>query len=365
VLDLVLAAACLGLAWSELLVWNEWSDEGRVVQALGITVVCAALAIRRRYPLGAVLVGAAGTGLLTLGGAPPQILAVGLAAMVIAYSFAAGLDGWRLVVAGVVFTATWIARDLTDPQMHVGDIWIDGIFFGMPVLVGRVVRRRERRVELVVQSAEERAEDAVARERLRIARELHDVIAHGISVMVVQADAARHGLDPADIETRTALEQIERTGRSSLREMRALLGLLRDGSGGDASLQPQPGLALVADLVQSVRKAGLSVEVETTGEPRPLAPGIDVAAYRIVQEALTNALRHAGGTRARVQIGYDERQISLRIADSGGRGDGLVGAGKGLVGMRERALLYGGSFAAAPSAEGFVVAATLPYEAVR
>jgi signal transduction histidine kinase len=364
--DILLASLCLGLAWAELLVWDEWSAGSKVLQAAGVTVVCAALAIRRRFPLATVAVAAGGSLLTLAGSVPPQILGVGLAAMVISYSFAAALDGAPLFAAVVLFATTWLIRDIVDPQLNGGDIAIDGVFFGMPFVVGRVVRRRERQVELVSRVADDRTDDAIQQERSRIARELHDVIAHGMSVMVVQADAARHGLDPADDETRAALTAIERTGRESLREMRRLLGLLREGDESAAALHPQPGMASVDALVQSVRQAGLPVELRISGEARPLPPGLDIAAYRIVQEALTNALRHAGPARATVEIGYDAREITLRIQDTGrANGTARVPGGNGLVGMRERALLYGGSFDAGRGPDGFVVAASLPLEAPR
>jgi signal transduction histidine kinase len=364
-LDLVLALLCLALAWAELLIWDEWSPESRAVQAVGVTVVCASLVIRRRFPLATVAIAAAGSLLMLVGEQPPQILGLGLAAMVISYSFAAALDGAPLFAALTVFATTWLIRDVVDPNLNGGDIVIDGVFFGMPFVVGRVVRRRERQVELVSRVADDRTGDAIHRERARIARELHDVIAHGMSVMVVQADAARHGLEPGDEETRAALTEIERTGRESLREMRRLLGLLRDGDEDAAALMPQPGMTGVGALVQSVRQAGLPVDLRISGQARPLSPGIDVAAYRIVQEALTNALRHAGPARATVEIGYGDRDVTLRIADTG-RGNGAPGnGGNGLVGMRERALLYGGSFDAGRRADGFVVAASLPLETPR
>ena len=365
--DILLAVLCLALAWAELLVWSEWSTESRAFQATGVTIICAALATRRRFPLGTVAVAACGCLLMIVGGVPPQILAVGLAAMLISYSLAAALDGAALLAAVALFTTTWLIRDIADPRLNGFDIVIDGLFvFGLPFAVGRVMRRRERRVELVSRVADDRTDDAIRRERARIARELHDVIAHGMSVMVIQADAARHGLDPADEETRAALTEIERTGRESLREMRRLLGLLREGDEGAAALRPQPGMAGVDALVRSVRQAGLPVDLRISGDARPLPPGVDIAAYRIVQEALTNALRHAGPARATVEIAYDEREVTLRIEDTGrvdGSSRGPVG--NGLVGMRERALLYGGSFDAGRGPDGFVVAASLPLEASR
>ena len=362
--DLLLSLLCLALAWAELLIWHEWSTESRSLQAAGVTIVCASLAIRRRFPLATVAVAACGSVFTLVGGVPPQILGVGLAAMIISYSYASALDGARLYAALGLFVSTWLIRDIVDPQLNRGDIAIDGVFFAMPFIAGRVVRRREREVELVARIAGDRTDDAIRRERARIARELHDVIAHGMSVMVVQADAARHGLDPADEETRAALTAIEHTGRESLGEMRRLLGLLRDDDEGAATLQPQPGMTTVGALVKSVRQAGLPVDLRISGDERPLPPGVDVAAYRIVQEALTNALRHAGPARATVEIGYDDRELTLRIEDTGrANGSARLAGGNGLVGMRERALLYGGSFEAGRGSDGFVVSASLPLEA--
>jgi signal transduction histidine kinase len=201
-------------------------------------------------------------------------------------------------------------------------------------------------------------------ERARIARELHDVIAHGVSVMVVQADAARHGAAADDPDTLAALAAIERTGRESLRELRRLLGLLRSDDE-DASLAPQPGVGDLPALVESVRAAGLPVDLRVDGDLPALAPGPDLAAYRIVQEALTNALRHAGPARATVRVTYAARALRLEIADTGnsnGSHRSSPGAGHGLIAMRERARLYGGTFAAGRRETGFVVTATLPVD---
>ena len=366
VLDLALAVLALALALAELLVWDEWSvGEPRPLQVAGAAVVCSSLALRRCLPLAAVAVGATGALLLTVGGDPPQLLAAGLVGMLLSYSIAAALDGRALLVAVVMLAAAVLIRDVVDPALNGFDIVIDALFFAAPFVVGRVVRRRERRIEHVAQAADDRTRDAIRGERERIARELHDVIAHGMSVMVIQADAARHGLAPGDEETGAALAEIERTGRESLREMRRLLDLLRaDGAPDDETvLTPQPGLGGVEALARSVGQAGLPVEVRVEGKPRPLAPGVDLAAYRIVQEALTNVLRHAGPARAKVVIGYTDRDVNLRIEDDGrGNGNGSAGGGKGLVGMRERARLYGGTLEAGRRPTGFIVTASLPLQ---
>jgi signal transduction histidine kinase len=204
--------------------------------------------------------------------------------------------------------------------------------------------------------------EAVARERATIARELHDVIAHSVSVMTVQAGAARLLLDEDPPRARDSLVAVEETGRQALGEMRRLLGILR-GDEHEADLAPQPGIAEIEPLVQQVRAAGLPVDLVVEGEPTPLSPGVDLVAYRVVQEALTNALKHGGAARAQVSICYRATALELAVTNNGaarmnGRG------GHGLIGMRERVALYGGEFEAGPRAEGgYVVRASLPLDA--
>jgi signal transduction histidine kinase len=201
------------------------------------------------------------------------------------------------------------------------------------------------------------AREAVVEERARIARELHDVIAHNVSMMVVQAGGERR---LAGGSTRDVLETIEQIGRSALTEMRRLVGMLR--TEGDEPLAPQPGLDDVPRLVTQVREAGLPVELEIEGERRELPLGIELSAYRIVQEALTNALKHAGNAQARVRISYGADSLELEIVDDGaGPAAEASGAGHGLVGMRERVALYGGRLdARRRESGGFAVRALLP-----
>ncbi len=369
-LDLTLAALAVTLLLAELLVWDEWTRESRALQVVGATIVCSSLALRRAAPLVAVAIAACGTFLLVAGGDPPQLLAVGITGVLLSYTIAAELDGRALIVAAALIALTVVTRDVVDPTLNGFDIVIDLLVFAAPFAVGRVVRRRERKVEHVTRVAHERTRDGIREERDRIARELHDVIAHGMSVMVIQADAARHELEPDEVVADAALAEIERTGRESLREMRRLLDLLRadDAAEIGAALMPQPGLAAVDALARTVGQAGLPVDLRIEGEPRPVSPGIDLTAYRIVQEALTNALRHAGPARATVVIGYTDRGLSLQVEDDGRGSGALNGAdsgGNGLVGMRERVRLYGGTLSAGPGPCGFVVAATLPFETPR
>jgi signal transduction histidine kinase len=202
----------------------------------------------------------------------------------------------------------------------------------------------------------------VAEERARIARELHDVVAHAVSVMVLQTGAVRHKLPDELAEDREALSGVERAGRTALAEMRRLLAAMRqDGDGVD--LTPQPGLDGLGSLAEEVGRAGLPVRLHVEGEPSPLPRGIDLSAYRIVQEGLTNALKHARASAADVTVRYRPGELQLEVRDDGtgsAPGDGL---GHGLVGVRERVKIYGGEMSAARAAEGgFVLSASLPLE---
>jgi signal transduction histidine kinase len=208
---------------------------------------------------------------------------------------------------------------------------------------------------------EVQAQAAVAVERGRIARELHDVIAHNISMIVVQSGAAARVLQGDQPEVRTALEAIEATGRQTVDEMRGLLGVLRRADDGLA-LAPQPGLDDLDALVTQVRDAGLDVELKIEGLPVRLPAGIDLSAYRIVQEALTNSLKHANGSPARVTVRYESAAVEIEIHDSGqasGNENGS-GGGHGLVGMRERVALWGGALTAGRGRTGWTVHARLP-----
>jgi signal transduction histidine kinase len=212
---------------------------------------------------------------------------------------------------------------------------------------------RERKLE---------ASRAAAEERARIARELHDVIAHHVSMMVVQAEAGPVAVEREPGTAAQGFDSIAAIGRQALVEMRRLLGVLRsDDDRAAPSLAPQPGLDQLPVLLQQARLAGLDAELEVQGEPRPLPPGMDLSAYRIVQEALTNAVRHAGPSRARVLVRYGDGDIRLEVRDDGLGPRPGNGAGHGLVGMRERVNLFGGDLDAGPRPEGgFEVAARLP-----
>jgi signal transduction histidine kinase len=282
--------------------------------------------------------------------------------LVAAYSASVRVERWPAIAAVLLVTvAATLAIVLNAPEAVAS--WLEGLvgvgtLAGIPILLGRVVANRRRWTE---RDRAEVARDAVAAERSRIARELHDVVTHAMGVMVVQAGAGRRVLDRDRAAAAGAFQRIEDTGRTGLAEMRRLLGVLRTEA--DApELLPQPGLERLEDLLETVRGAGLLVEVMVEGTPRPLPPGADLTAYRVVQEALTNTLRHAGAARTRVLLRYVEGALEIEVADDG-RGPPAEGTqpGRGLVGMRERLLLFGGSLETnGRVGGGFVVRARVP-----
>ncbi|WP_204041698.1 sensor histidine kinase [Acrocarpospora phusangensis] len=237
-----------------------------------------------------------------------------------------------------------------------------GAGFGLRRHRLRALSADERSETLAAQS-EMRIKEAVAEEQARLARELHDIVAHSVSLMVMQAGGVRRMLRADQAKEREAMALIEETGRGAVEELRRMLHLLR-GPGLDA-LTPQPGLGRLDDLVEQSRSAGLDVQVDVEGEPVPLPAGLDLSAYRIVQEALTNTLKHAGPTAVTVTIGYRSHELSLDITDVGPR-DGTPSApavpgGHGLIGMRERVALFRGDLTAGPlPGNGFAVRAALP-----
>jgi signal transduction histidine kinase len=241
----------------------------------------------------------------------------------------------------------WIAGMLAAPGIF-------GIAFGTRTKSLRAAEARAGRLEL------ERRE-AIAEERTRIARELHDVIAHSVSVMTVQAGAAEEMLRVDPTRAVEPVRAVQETGRQALVEMKRLVGMLREGHE-EAGLAPQPGVADVERLVAQMREAGLDVELRVEGSPRPVPIGVDLSAYRVVQEGLTNSLKHGGGGRAIVTLRYGDGELELEVADDG-RGAPSSGHGHGLAGMRERVGIFGGSFEAGPRADGgFAVRASLPFQ---
>ena len=356
--DCVLAAVLLVAA--ELQIWLAGAAGYEVVAASIAPPMAAAVAIRRLYPtLTGVVAQGSISGAFAIWG-DTQILGTSIAWLCALY----GLTVWsspRRFVAGTAFV---LATNFAAAAGSAGSLDRSAPFavvtFIVMVLVRRVLGDRERRLQLAERERDVAAREAVVEERARIARELHDAIAHNVSMMVVQAGAERQVLDPDHGSTREVLETIEKIGRGALTEMRRLVGMLRSDSADP--LTPQPGLDDLSTLVAQVREAGLPVDLRVEGERRDLPVGIELSAYRIVQEALTNALKHAGDARATVHVRYGADSLELEIVDDGpGAPAPVASGGHGLAGMRERVALYGGRLDAGrrPSG-GFSVRVLLP-----
>jgi signal transduction histidine kinase len=352
---------------------EEGVPDPRWGHAVLVLLIVVPLAWRRRAPL-AVLCAVAGAAVLEqafLDSFPSFQPFVAL--LIAVYSVAAHSDRRRAVIGAVVTLAILVPGELV--QALSGDGSFDvGVFvaFAGAWLFGRALRRWRleagelgRRAERLEREREQQARIAVAEERARIARELHDVVAHAVSVVVIQAQGAQRALEGEQRPVREALSSIESTGRQALVEMRRLLGVLRRGDE-DLALAPQPSLRYLDALVEHVRDAGLPVELRVDGEATQLPPGVDVSAYRIVQEALTNTLKHAGPAHACVVVRYARDELELEISDDGRGPKRNGGGGHGLVGIRERVAVVGGDFeSGTPANGGFVVRARLPLGAAR
>jgi signal transduction histidine kinase len=346
---------------AQLEIWLGSSAGHHQLGAALITpAMTASIAVRRRYPM-FVGVAVPVVDSVEFGfWAGPNILSQGVANFCALYALTVWTPPRRFAVGFAIVLAADLASSLGP-----GATFKQAFFFGLVegvvmLLVRRVIGDRDRRAQIAERERGVAAREAVVEERARIARELHDVIAHHVSMIVLQAGAERRVLGDANASTREVLETVERSGRSALTETRRLLGMLR----GDASdpLTPQPGLDDVPMLVGQLRDAGLPVELSIDGERRELPVGIELSAYRIVQEALTNALKHAGDARATVHVRYGSDSLELEIVDDGQGGSKRAsGGGHGLVGMRERVALYGGRFDARRGpGGGFAVRVVLP-----
>jgi signal transduction histidine kinase len=359
--DAALAIALAGFVVSDVFTSGDYLTASKAIYVPAGLLMTLPLAWRRRAPLpvAAVVMGALVFESLAVGSAPTQDAPL-VGWLLAIYSVAAHCDRGAALVGGAVSLGAGLV------WMGIDDFFFPVVVFGGAWLAGRMVRQREVHARVVEERSaaldRERLANAravAAEERAQIARELHDILSHSVSVMVVQAGAERMAQGSDRAATGETLEAIERTGRQALAEMRRLLGMLRVG-GEPPAHAPQPTLGELDELVAQVREAGLPVELHVEGEPTALPLGVAVSAYRIVQEALTNVLKHAGPARASVVVRYAGRELELEIADDG-RGSASVGAGHGLVGMRERVALYGGDFdAGASNGGGFVVRARLP-----
>jgi signal transduction histidine kinase len=334
-------------------------------EALAYGIGALLLIVRRTRPM-ACLVGMVAVYIVefALVGSP-EGWGVAVPPMIAAYSVSRWerrYPTWWALPIGAVLGACWVGFD---PMNHTlttklaGLVWMSPWFIAW--LVGALVRSRAQNSEARRLAREQRAQQAVAEERNRIARELHDVIGHSVSVMTVQASAVRRRLTPEQAVERQALETVEAAGREALAEMRRMVGVLRD-QGDEAGREPPPGLGQVDRLVEKFRTAGLPVRVTVTGTVQPLAPGLDLTAYRLLQEGLTNTLRHAEAPQsADVSIVYGDDCLELAVRDDGHPVSAPGEAGHGLLGMKERVSVYGGQLVARPRAEGgFELVASLP-----
>ncbi|WP_353952183.1 histidine kinase [Knoellia sp. S7-12] len=349
---LVLALAAFGVATA----WQTGAD-GRWLRVALAVAITLPLLLLPRHPVAVVLVvvGAASTDLALGGGGGGAWFAM----LVVAYGLGRYSSGLALLLGGVAMYAAALAADL--PRLRSGapldEVVPAWVILAALVGLGHWFRsRQEETAELVGRAA--------ADERGRIARELHDLVAHSLAVTVVQAQAGQRVLDRDPEAARTALAAVERLSREGLGELRRLLGMLENDD--SASVDPPPSLARLDELVADVRAAGLPVHLTVRGSPAGLPAGVDLAAYRIAQEGLTNVLKHAGpGAQVDLTVFYEDDAVEVQVVDDGrgndGRGGNSGGAGRGLVGMRQRVALYGGSLEAGPRNDGgFEVRARMP-----
>jgi signal transduction histidine kinase len=350
------------------------SGTGWDVVRYGATgLATAALPFRRLCPIGVLALVVAASALAVALQVPPQVVVLtALALYSVASSSTRVTSQVALVVVWVAtLSAVWavggdrLENNVVATALLVLAAWLAGENTRSRRVYAAAVAQRAAEREL---EREERSRRAVAEERIGIARDLHDIVAHAMSVITVRAGVARVVMSAHPEEVSEAIEIIETTARRALQEMRLLVGVLRNVESGDGELGPAAGLASVGDLIDQAAHAGVEVAVDIVGERRVLPGGADLSVYRIIQEALTNVVRHAGPTRARLRIEYRADVIVIEVTDEGGRkwdppqADPNSG-GHGLIGMRERAALYGGALSAGPQGRGFQVRACLPIRA--
>lgn len=345
-----------------------YQDAGKLtaLQVGVIALITLPVTMRRRIPTAVTaMVGAALILNLLLGFTNSFI--ENFAVLVALYTLYASVGAeWRLAVGiGLIVIGLPLGVALgwrNQHQVYLADIGYNAIIFALPVILGYGVRTRRAYVAQLQEQSRLLAREAAANERTAIARELHDVIAHSVSVMVLQAGAAGRlaRRDPAGAAA--TFEVIEQAGRDALADMRRVVGVLKDDSAEEMVLSPQPTLLQLDALVEQVRQAGVNVRVSVDGDQRLLAPGVELSAYRIVQESLTNVLRHSGASDAAVAIRYGGNDLTVEITDNGQMTAVHKGDGNGLAGMRERVALLHGDFDACETTHGFRVSARLPLE---
>jgi signal transduction histidine kinase len=366
VVDVIIALICFAASNSQLTSENaaQHGGHGAGLLALIAFVDCAPLALRTRFPLSAWAFSAAAlvwTSLLIPGAALGSAAVSPAGALVyLLCLYAVTVRCRPRVVAGVT-VVTVAGAALIDPGAMPQAVFL----IAVPILLGVLVRvRRSGARQLAEQERRHSGERALLEERQRIARELHDVVAHHMSVIAIQAEAAPYKTANPPAELVESFGEIRASALAGLTELRRVLGVLRTGV---QDTTPQPGLDELDSLLDSARSGGVSVTVTCSGEPVTLPEGVDLSAYRIVQEALSNAMRHAPGSRVVVQVAYRPGSLALEVRNDAvasvlvGSGAREAGGGHGLVGMRERATMLGGSLAAGPTGDGgFLVSAVLP-----
>jgi signal transduction histidine kinase len=374
-IDVLVAAAALE-AVAEVALRRDSSEAPRTTLWFAIPAIVAVVVVllaRRRFPFAApaaVWVLAAATSLVD---GRLVVFTVGASIAGLVSAFLLGnLRGdlqARLGLGVVVGGAAVVVYD--KPGHTSGELFFMPVLFAVAWLAGFVMRERTEEAEAAEERAiraeherEAAARLAVAEERARIARELHDIVAHAVSVMVLHVGTVRRKLPDTFADDRDALTDVEQAGRAALAEMRRLLGAMRhDGDG--VELAPQPGLDRLGALIDELGRAGLPVRMRVEGEPFPLPQGIDLSAYRIVQEGLTNVLKHAHATQAEVVLHYDAAQLQIDVRDDGAGNSAGDGLGHGLVGIRERVKIYGGEMTAGPvPGGGFLLSTSLPVEGI-
>jgi signal transduction histidine kinase len=339
-----------------------------------VAVLVSPLFARRRFPF-AALTGfwVLGVGITFIDGRlVPFMTSVFVLGMVVSFLLGNLRESLlaRMGLAVVLAGAAIVVANV--PGHPASQLVFIPILFGICWLTGYVARARAEQAQAAEVRARqaERERDtaarvAVAEERARIARELHDIVAHAVSVMVLQVGAVRHKLPDPQTEARDALRGVEHAGRAALAEMRHLLDAMRE-DGDPVELGPQPGLDRLEALVQDVARAGLRVRLDIEGDPLQLPPGIDISAYRIVQEGLTNALKHAHASQADVTLHYASDALQIEVRDNGHGAAASDGRGHGLIGIRERVKLYGGEMTAGTTnGGGFTLRAQLPLNEYR
>ncbi len=379
--DTFWAVVLFGMSALEVAANGAGGHYGRPLGLVVSVTMCVAVALRRRAPERMLLL-ALVTGVAQLA-TNVTVIPADFALLVIVYTVASNGARWasRLALLCALSAAGLSEARWPDGSYDTG--WtrvVQAVFLTIPFalawVIGDSLRTRrayyaqlEERAERLQREREAQSKAAVAAERARIARELHDVVAHNVSVMVVQADGAAYVLDASPDQAKQALGTISQTGRLALAEMRRLLGLLRESDDSGGEYVPQPGVDQLGELVEQVRGAGLPVDFAVEGPARPLSSGVELTAYRIVQEALTNTRKHGGpAASATVRLTYGDSELRMLIEDDG-RGaaadgyeeGGADGLGQGLIGMRERIAMIGGTLETGPRpGGGFRIRAALP-----